>query len=109
LPLAINAGIDFPYLQYKMLTEGSIDIQKTYLIGLKQKWLIPGHLLWLYSSLTDKKQNKLHILKEFIKSISYPDDIISLNDPRPTIGAIKVTIQYVIDVLKGKRKITGEF
>lgn len=108
LSLAITAGIDFPYLLYKLLTEGNTQQQSTYLIGIKQKWLIPGHLLWLYASLTTNKQNKLRTLKEFIKSIPCPDDIMSLKDPQPTIGAIKVTIQLAIDVLKGKRKITGE-
>lgn len=108
LPLAITAGVDFPYLLYKMLTEGNIQVQKTYLTGIKQKWLIPGHLLWLYATLTTSKQNKLRVLKEFIKSIAYPDDIMNRKDPRPTIGALKVVIQLTIDVLKGKRKMTGE-
>lgn len=107
LPLAVSAGVDFPYLLYKMLIEGDIQPQTNYLINVKQKWLLPGHMLWLYASLTTAP-SKLRVIKEFMKSLTYPDDIISIEDPLPVVGAIKVTIQLAIDVMKGKRKITGE-
>jgi len=107
IPLAITAGIDFPYLLYKMLTEGDIEPPQAYPLGIRQTWLIPGHLLWLYTNLTNN-HNKIKTIKQFLKSLTYPDDIINIKDPLPTIGAIKVTIQLTIDVLKGKRKLSGE-
>ncbi|UCG69424.1 MAG: ATP-grasp domain-containing protein, partial [Thermoplasmata archaeon] len=50
LPLAIAAGVDFPYLLYKMLMEGDIEPVFDYKIGVKCRWLIPGDILWFISS-----------------------------------------------------------
>jgi len=107
LPLAITAGVDFPYLLYKMFIYGDVEEVYSYKVGVKQKWLIPGHILWFYASIKDGR-NTMNILKEFIKSLAYPDDIIDLKDPLPALGALKVTLQLLWDVVKGYRKITGE-
>jgi len=107
LPLAVTAGVDFPFLYYRMLIEGDVKTQKEYKVGVKQKWLIPGHLLWFYAKMMDGP-NRIQNFAAFIRSLSYPDDIISLDDSLPTLGAIKVASQTMLEVLKGKRKITGE-
>jgi predicted ATP-grasp superfamily ATP-dependent carboligase len=39
LPLAIAAGVDFPYLLYKMIKEGDVETVSTYRLGVKCRWL----------------------------------------------------------------------
>ncbi len=107
LPLAITAGVDFPYLLYTLVVEGDVQPVTRYLLGVKQTWLIPGHLLWLFETLR-KGGSKLRTIAYFLKSFPWRDDVVSFRDPMPTVGALKVTAQLVLDVISGKRKITGE-
>jgi predicted ATP-grasp superfamily ATP-dependent carboligase len=109
LPLAINAGVDFPYLLYKMIVEKDTFTVKGYKLGLTERWLIPGDLLWLLDSLLLSNGNSKFIaLKKFLFSPFMPDDIISSDDFMPTIGASVNILHYLIEVFKKKRTIYGE-
>jgi len=109
LPLAINAGVDFPYLLYKMIVEKDTFTVNGYKLGLTERWLIPGDLLWLLDSLLLSNGNpKFIALKKFLFSPFLPDDIISSDDFMPTIGASVNILHYLIEVLKKKRTIYGE-
>lgn len=85
LPLAIYAGVDFPYLLYKMSTNGDCEPVFNYIIGAKARWLLPGDILWFLSS-----QDKFRAFPKFLKfkekNTTY--DILSLSDPLPAIGMI---------------------
>jgi len=105
LPLAVNSGVDFPYLLLKSLLYRDYNMTMSYKLGVKQKWTIPGELLWLYSSL---KRGHLNAVINFLKTINIPDDIISFPDLKPAIGLLKTSFSLIIDVFKGKRSITGE-
>jgi predicted ATP-grasp superfamily ATP-dependent carboligase len=109
LPLSIYAGIDFPYLLWKYeMNEGEmLDRQVKYAVGLKHRWLIPGDIMWLYSSIKAKR-NSAKCLKDFIESFAVPDDIISFRDLAPTIGAVATSWQLLSDTRKGKRSLSGE-
>jgi len=39
LPLAIKAGVDFPYLLYKLIKEGDVETVSSYKVGVKSRWL----------------------------------------------------------------------
>ena len=108
LPLALNAGVDFPYLLYKLMLGGDVDPCCRYRIGVMQKWLLPGDLLWLYSSIKNSKESRLKCLIEFLSSLHIADDIISLDDFRPTLGAIVSMLRDFSDVAKGRKTIYGE-
>lgn len=108
LPLAINAGVDFPYLLYKTMVEGNAAPCDGYRVGVMQRWLIPGDLLWLFDSLRNSHKSKLRSLVEFLNSSWVPDDIISLSDVLPTFGAMFETTRYFVDIIKGSRTIYGE-
>jgi predicted ATP-grasp superfamily ATP-dependent carboligase len=109
LPLAINAGVDFPYLLYKMIVEKDTFTVNGYKLGLTERWLIPGDLLWLLDSLLLSNGNpKFIALKKFLFSPFLPDDIISSDDFMPTIGASVNILHYLIEVFKKKRTIYGE-
>lgn len=108
LSLALNAGVDFPYLMYKLNLEENADPCCKYKIGIMQRWLLPGDLLWLYSSIKNGKENRLRCLIEFLASPYVADDIISLNDFRPTLGAIVGMLRGFSEVVKGTKTIYGE-
>jgi len=108
LSLALNAGVDFPYLMYKLMLGKDVDPCCRYRVGVMQRWLLPGDLLWLYSSIRNSKEGKLKCLIKFLASSHVADDIISLNDFRPTLGAVISVLRDFSDVVKGKKTIYGE-
>lgn len=108
LPLAISAEVDFPYLLYKSIVDGDVATCYDYIVGVMQRWLIPGDLLWLFAALQDRQRSRAGTLREFMSSLLIRDDIISLNDISPTAGTVIETLRYFFDVIRGKRTIYGE-
>jgi predicted ATP-grasp superfamily ATP-dependent carboligase len=106
LALSINAGVDFPYLLYKSIMNEEFDTPN-YNEGLTQRWLLPGDLLWLYSSIVDQKRY-LSSIKEFVASFTSPDDIFSFDDPAPIVGEIRTALSSVKAVAEGKSNVFGE-
>jgi predicted ATP-grasp superfamily ATP-dependent carboligase len=106
LPLSIKAGVDFPYLLYKCVLGEDFDIPK-YRQGLTQRWLLPGELLWLYSSVVDERR-VFGPFKDFISSFSTSDDVLSLDDLSPTVGEIETTFNSLKSVVKGSSNVFGE-
>lgn len=106
LPLAIRCGVDFPYLLYQMITGKGFASVVDYATGVRQRWLLPGDLLWFFSSLKHGKGNK--VVREFVRSFTIKDDTISIKDPLPTFGAIRVMMKYSIGVMKGSHTMSGE-
>jgi len=107
LPLAIAAGVDFPYLLYRCFVKREDFTPPSYRLGVKQRWFIPGELLWLFSSLT-ATDRWFASIKDFITSSSAPDDIAALDDIAPLAGALWTSITLLFDVLKGRRSLAGE-
>ncbi len=91
LQLSILSGVDFPYLLYKMLTEGDIEPHLSYQENVYCRWLLPGDILWYLNS-----PNKIEKLPEFL-NFKTKDDIISLEDPGPTFGFMLATARYLFD------------
>ena len=85
LPLAIYAGVDFPYLLYKMAMDGDVEPVFEYKTGVKVRWLLLGDILW-YLGLG--VQNKLKELPAFLRFWGTGYDVLSLRDPMPALGAI---------------------
>lgn len=80
--LAIRSGIDFPYLLYRLAVDGDVARNDEYKIGVRCKWLIPGELMRF-----------LHNPRRFspgqsLFAMNAEDDILSFDDPMPTIGRI---------------------
>lgn len=107
LPLAIASGVDFPYLLYKAMVEGVDFSSPKYRVGVKQRWLIPGDILWLYSSMV-RERNILGSIGDFVAAFGVADDVISLDDLRPLIGQLSETLSLFGDVLRGRRNLVGE-
>lgn len=91
---AIDSGVDFPYLLYKLATNEYINPVKSYKVGVKYRWIFPYEILWLMST-----QNKIQGFKEFInfweKGLSL--GIFSLTDPLPLIGTIAQSLYFLMD------------
>ncbi|RLE42910.1 hypothetical protein DRJ48_02415 [Candidatus Woesearchaeota archaeon] len=92
LALPIYAGVDFPYLLFKMALEGDVTPVIKYKQGVLARWLLLGDLLWLL-----KSKDKLHDLKEFLKFFRKNQiyDIISLKDPLPALGALLEGLEFI--------------
>lgn len=106
LPLAINAGVDFPYMLYKSMVDGDDVNGSKYRTGLRQRWLA-GDFLWLYSSLING-DGIAKSVKEFLRSSALPDDIMTLDDIGPMCGQLLFTINFLTEVATGHRSLTGE-
>ncbi len=91
LQLSILSGIDFPYLLYKLVTEGDIEPMLDYKIGVRCRWLLPGDILWFLSA-----NHKLHNLPKFLK-YERNDDIISRKDLGPTFGFLLASLRFAFD------------
>ena len=94
LQMAIYAGVDFPWLTYKLFTNASVEEAWSYKTGLKCRWLLPGDILhFLYNPKrlamdppiwAGKKQNVY-------------DDILSWSDFFPAVGFLLAGIRYTAD------------
>jgi predicted ATP-grasp superfamily ATP-dependent carboligase len=91
LPLAIAAGIDFPFLLYQMATEGDAPECFNYRVGVKSRWLLADarHLLsvlggrpegWI-GDFPSRRKTLTEFFKFFGRDLYYDD--LWLSDPAP--------------------------
>jgi len=106
LPLAINAGVDFPYLLYKSMVDGNGFDGSKYRTGLRQRWLA-GDFLWLYSSIIDGN-GIAKSLKEFLRSSAVACDIMTRDDIAPMCGQLLFALNLLSNVAAGRRSLVGE-
>jgi predicted ATP-grasp superfamily ATP-dependent carboligase len=81
LALAVHAGVDFPYLLYKMAMGEEFDPVLDYEVGTRCRWLLPGDILHF---LTNPK--RFHLKPSFFRFRGMAYDILSRDDPLPTVG-----------------------
>jgi predicted ATP-grasp superfamily ATP-dependent carboligase len=99
LPLSIVAGVDFPYLLYKMVMEGDIEPVMDYPEGKRCRWLLPGDILHF---IFNPKRFKLEpSFFDFSKNNRY-DDFISWKDPGPTLGFFIILLRNLFNINKWK-------
>jgi predicted ATP-grasp superfamily ATP-dependent carboligase len=92
LSLPIFAGVDFPYLLYKLVTEGDIEKVSGYKVGVRSRW-VGGDFLYLLHT-----KNKIKFLKEFMKfrqKDTLCEDFV-IDDPVPPLSRV-LTALYVLD------------
>jgi len=92
LSLAVQAGVNFPYLLYRMSRGESFKPVEHYQIGKRCRWLLPGDILhFIYNP---KRSN---LLPEFFnfwdRNTVY--DIVSIEDPLPTLGRILTPLTFL--------------
>ena len=94
LHLSILAGVDFPWLLYKLVIDGDVEEVFTYTTGLKCRWLLPGDVLHF---ICNKKRFSMDPPFFTTKKSGVHDDIVSLEDPLPTLGFFLACLRYVFD------------
>ncbi len=91
LQLSILSGVDFPYLLYKLVTEGDVEPVLDYKVGVRCRWLLPGDILWFLSA-----PSKFYNLPRFLR-FERNDDIISRQDLGPTFGFLLASLRFAFD------------
>jgi predicted ATP-grasp superfamily ATP-dependent carboligase len=81
LALAIHAGVDFPYLLYKMAMGEEFDPVLDYEVGVRCRWLLPGDILHFLTN-----PQRFHLTPSFFQFRGMAYDILSRDDPMPTVG-----------------------
>jgi predicted ATP-grasp superfamily ATP-dependent carboligase len=114
LQLAIDAGINFPWLLYRLATGEDVAPQFDYTIGVRSRWLL-GDLdhLWIrlarpsaVNGLPDHARSKLRACLDFIKlyepGLHY--DVQRFDDPGPGWYECKSYVRSVLGRLVGRRE-----
>jgi len=97
LQLAIDAGVDFPYLLFRLATEGDIEPCNEYREGVLSRWLLPGDLLHFLHN-----PNRFRLKPGFF-DFSIKDDIIIKEDLMPLWGRLLSVFAFLFN--KNYRKI----
>lgn len=82
LDLAIASGVNFPYLLYKMATDGDVNPVFSYKVGVRFMWPFPNDLLHVL----DKPQDLKYFLLDLFNS--HVAKNICINDLSPTLFPI---------------------
>ena len=94
LSLSIEAGVNFPYLLYRMSRGENFKPVEHYQVGKRCRWLLPGDILHFIHN-----PRRTRLLPEFLhfwdKNTAY--DIISLKDPLPVLGRILTLLTFIYD------------
>lgn len=95
LPLAIAAGVDFPYLLYRLCLGEDFSPVLGYPLGKKCRWLLPGDLLHFLHN-----PKRARLLPDFFDVLDHHTsyDIISASDPLPVLGRILTPLTFLYDL-----------
>jgi len=101
LQLAVDAGVNFPWLLYQLACGDQPGPVKNYTTGVRLRWLL-GDLDNLYLTLRDKRYSKTTKLKSILRfltpsSFKTRHEVNRWSDPAPAWHELK---QYLRDILK---------
>jgi len=97
LGLSISAGVDFPYLASRMVTEGDIKSVFHYETGVKYRWLFPADL---FNVMTNPRSFPQFVRDFWDRSIRYD---IDMHDPVPTFVQAGMTVAEFLIRVKQQR------
>jgi len=94
LSLAVEAGVNFPYLLYRMSRGENFKPVEHYQIGKRCRWLLPGDILhFIYNP------GRMKLWPEFFHfwdgNTAY--DILSRKDPLPVLGRVLTPLTFIYD------------
>ena len=94
LALAIESGVNFPFLLYRMSRGDDFKPVEEYQTGKKCRWLLPGDLLhFLHNPRRMKMTPSFFDFRD--KDTAY--DILSLEDPLPSLGRVLTPLTFLYD------------
>jgi predicted ATP-grasp superfamily ATP-dependent carboligase len=79
---AILCGVDFPYLVYRLAMDGDVERVGRYRIGVRSRSMLHGEIMHFLAN-----PNRWH-LTPGLHDFSIPDDVLSAEDPLPTLGRL---------------------
>lgn len=93
LALSVYAGVDFPYLLYRIATGESVDSNLDYEVGVQARCLFTDFLQVF------ARENRVGAFLEFLQPSSQPCryDIVSRHDPLPTVGYFAYGFKVLFD------------
>jgi predicted ATP-grasp superfamily ATP-dependent carboligase len=101
LQLAVDAGVDFPYLLYRLATDGDVEPVLTYDVGVRLRWRL-GDVDWLLLRLREARGigGRLRAIREFLRSAGPTTraEVFRRDDPAP--ARIEL-VQYLRAALGG--------
>jgi len=92
LHLAILAGVDFPWLYYRLIMGQALPELSRYQVGVRCRWLLPGDILHFLSN-----KDRWHLQPSFLagKKEGVYDDIICGDDLMPVAGFFLAVLHYL--------------
>jgi predicted ATP-grasp superfamily ATP-dependent carboligase len=95
LELAVQSGVDFPYMLYQLCMNEEITVQKEYQVGRMNRWLFPGDILHF---LLNPKRFSMKPSFFSGKNQSVYDDTFSLSDPLPGLILIVSCFRFAFSI-----------
>ena len=94
LQLAITSGVDFPWLMLKMARGEDFPPVLDYQVNKRCRWLLFGDILHFF-----KNPRRFHLEPSFFRFFdsNTSDDIFSLDDPLPVLGAAATFFTFLYD------------
>jgi len=93
LQLAVDSGVDFPYLLYRLAVDGDIDPVFTYRVGVRLRWWL-GDLDWLLIRLRERGSlaRRLKAIPEFLRPAGRAAraEVFRRDDPAPAIRELSL-------------------
>lgn len=95
LQMAIFAGVDFPWLYYRLAMGEDFEPITSYEVGKKCRWLLPGDILHF---IVNPKRFSIEPSFFATSKQDLPDDTLSWDDPKPLLGFILACLHYLPDM-----------
>lgn len=93
LHLAVQSGVDFPYLLYRLAIGDDVEPQHHYSVGQVSKNLLPGDLLHFL-----KNKRRFQMVPPIIGGNgNIQDDILSRQDPLPALGFFLASLRLMAE------------
>ncbi len=107
LQLAVDAGVDFPYLLYRLAIDGDVEPVFTYDVGVRLRWWL-GDVDWLLLRLRERAgiAGQLGAILEFLRPTGKMAraEVFRRDDPAPALVELS---QYLRQVLHGAVRRLG--
>jgi predicted ATP-grasp superfamily ATP-dependent carboligase len=93
LQLAVDCGVDFPWLYYQLCQRGGVEPVNDYAVGRRLRWELGDidHLLLQLrgKGTADTAARKLRALMAFLNPVAGRPEVFRPDDPRPFIHEVK--------------------
>jgi predicted ATP-grasp superfamily ATP-dependent carboligase len=112
LPLAVAAGVDFPWMLYRLATEGDVPECVDYRVGVQARWLVGDcrHLVevmrgrpagWT-DDFPERGRTARDFLRFFDRNLHY--DVESLTDPLPAVADVADVVLQSLATARARQR-----